>query len=255
VVAVSPGYIDQLSERFAGLKPLEQYRLIRNGQDLPDDIIEQSLKLPHNRQVRIHYNGTVQQARPFELILGLLDRLPREQRPWFTFPALSPQVRDEVAARGLQQWVTELGLMSYRQGLEHCLMSDVLLNLTNRAPEYHATIPAKVYEAIALGRHLLSIGPPGSAVGPLIEECNNGTLVDGSDAEAIDHAIRRIVEQHRSGSLNADQDPVRRRALAEKYSRRQQTRELVQVLDGLVSRAPASSQYSVKASQHQAIRD
>ena len=69
---------------------------------------------------------------------------------------------------------------------------------------------------------------------PLIKESCNGSMVDASDIEALREAVLRILELHRVGCLNADQDPARRRALAAKYSRRQQTRELAALLESLV---------------------
>jgi hypothetical protein len=46
----------------------------------------------------------------------------------------------------------------------------------------------------------------------------------------------RILDLFESGRLNADQGPVRRRALAARYSRRKQTEELVAVLDEVLGR-------------------
>jgi hypothetical protein len=119
---------------------------------------------------------------------------------------------------------------------------DVLLAMANPAnPVYGGTIPAKVYEIMALGRHLLAILAPGSTVASLIAEYGNGTLVDGSNLEDLHRSVLRILDLHRMGSLNADQDPVRRHAIAAKYSRSKQTAELVQILDQVTDRDPSRS--------------
>ena len=230
VVAVSPDYL----ERVVALgreTPRDRYHLIRNGHDVPDDVVERSLRVPQNERLHVHYNGTVQTGFPAGVILDLLDRLEPDQRPWFTFTGLPPSIRDQAVARGYQRWIEDLGVMGYRESIEYCLRCDVLLVLANPTSTYRGTIPAKVYEGIALGRHLLGIGAPDSDLAPLIEESCNGTMVDGTDVEALRRAVLQIQELHRSGCLNAQQDPVRRRALAEKYSRRHQTRELVKLLD------------------------
>ena len=233
VVAVSPGYL----ERVIGLgreTPRDRYHLIRNGHDVPDDVVERSLNLPKNQRLHVHYNGTVQTGLPVQVVLDLLDRLEPDQRPWFTFTGLPPAIQDAVITRGHQQWIEDIGLMGHRQSIEYCLTCDVLLQLANPDSTHRGTIPAKAYEAIALGRHILAIGPPDSDMAALIEESGNGTMVDAADIDGFQRAMLRILQLHRSGCLNADQDPARRRALAEKYSRRQQTRELAALLESLV---------------------
>ena len=232
VVAVSPFYIDHLARRFAGVKPRDRYYMIRNGHDLPDTIIERSLRLPANPRPHFHFNGTPQTTHPFDRILAVVERLPADQVPLFTFTGLPPRFQAEVERCGRQDTIRDVGYMSQRDSVEYCLQCDVLLAMVNaRNPLYRGTIPGKLYEAIALGRHVLAIMPPGSAVGPLVAEAGNGTVVDVDDLDALERAVLRIVELHRTGRLNAGQDPTRRRTVAARYSRRRQTGELVEILD------------------------
>ena len=235
VVVVSPDYLERVVALCPG-QPRDRYHLIRNGHDLPEDLIDRSLRPPRNERLLIHYNGTVQTGFPVGVILDLLDRFPPDRRPRFTFTGLPASTQNAVVARGYQEWIRDLGPMGHRQSVEHCLNSDVLLVLANPDPVYRGTIPAKLYEALALGRHVLAIGGPDWDVAPLIEESRNGSMVGASDLEALRQAVLRISQLHRSGCLNADQDPARRRTLAEKYSRRHQTRELAALLESLAAR-------------------
>jgi glycosyltransferase involved in cell wall biosynthesis len=238
VVAVSPGYLDHLSSRFSGLKPRDRYVLIRNGHDLSDDVIERSLLPPCNSRPHIHFNGTPQVTHPFDRILEVMGRLAPDERPLFTFTGLPPKVLEQVRQRGYMEDIRDVGHMSQPASIEYSLQCDVLLAMVNASnPLYAGTIPGKAYEAIALGRHLLAVMPPGSVVGELIADAGNGTLVDVNDLDDLDRALRRILELHRTGRLNADRNPGRHRALAAKYSRRAQAAELAALLDLAVDRA------------------
>lgn len=237
VTGVSPVHLDIVARRFAGVKPRDRFFLIRNGQDLPDAVLERSLFQPRNARLHVHYNGTPQVTDPFLVILDLLDRLTPEQRPLFTFTGLPPRVKEAVEQRGYQDDVQDVGHLSQLASVEYSMQCDVLLAMVSASsPVNRGRIPAKAYEAIALGRHLLAIVPLGSAVGELIDDPRIGTLVDVEDIEALQRAMLRLLELHRTGQLNADQDPVRRRALAERYSRTHQTAQLAELLDFVTRR-------------------
>ncbi|HET9515863.1 MAG TPA: glycosyltransferase [Gemmatimonadales bacterium] len=248
VTGVSPVHLDIVAKRFANVKPRDRFFLIRNGHDLPDAVIERSLFQPRNAQMHVHFNGTPQVTHPFLLILDLLDRLPSEQRPLFTFTGLPPRVKEAVEQRGYQQYVQDVGHMSQMASVDYSTQCDVLLAMVNAAsPVYRGTIPGKVYEAIALGRHLLAVLPRGSTVGDLIDDPRTGTMVDVEDFDALYRALLRLLELHRTGQLNADQDPARRRALAERHSRKHQTAQLVELLDFVTRRRAQPPGFSLAA--------
>jgi glycosyltransferase involved in cell wall biosynthesis len=84
-------------------------------------------------------------------------------------------------------------------------------------------------------------------VGELIDDPRIGTLVEVEDIETLHRAMLRLLELHRTGQLNADQDPVRRRALAERYSRKDQTAQLVELLDFVTHRRAQPPGFSLAA--------
>jgi glycosyltransferase involved in cell wall biosynthesis len=248
VTGVSPVHLDIVARRFADVKPRDRFFLIRNGHDLPDAVLERSLFQPRNARLHVHFNGTPQVTHPFLLILDLLDRLPAEQRPLFTFTGMPPRVKEAVEQRGYQEHVQDVGHMSQMASVDYSMQCDVLLAMVNAAsPVYRGTIPGKVYEAIALGRHLLAVLPRGSTVGEVIDDPRIGTLVDVEDFDALHRAMLRLLELHRTGQLNADQDPARRRALAERYSRKHQTAQLVELLDFVTRRRAQPPPFSLAA--------
>lgn len=232
IVCVSPGYRDHLAERF-GL-PLDKFTVIRNGHDIPPELLDAADARPKNARLHMHFNGTPQYTHPFGLIVDTVARLVeshgRERAPRVTFTGFPAKLAEQVAERGLEDLVQNVGHMSRDDSIRYSLGCDVLIAMVNDAnPLYRGTIPGKAYEALALGRHLLGVLPKNSVVGPMIEESKNGTLVDVGDPDAAYRAVARILESFEAGTLH-DQDPALRRRIAEKYSRRAQARELAELL-------------------------
>lgn len=238
VVAVSPVHLEHLSRRFASVKPANRFYLVRNGHDLQDEWITRSLIPPRNARPHFHFNGTPQTTHPFVLILDLVARLRLERPdgpiPLFTFTGMPKGFQEEVDRRGLGEVIRDIGRRSLSECVEYSIQCDVLLAMVDATnPLYRGAIPAKAYEAMALGRHLFALLPRDSTVKALVEECGNGTVVDVGDPDDIYAGVTRILDLFGKGLLNADQDPTRRRDYAARYSRRRQTEELVRVLKSL----------------------
>ncbi len=232
IVCVSPGYRDHLMQRFA--LPAEKFTVVRNGHDIPEELLAEAEAPPKNERLHLHFNGTPQYTHPFGLIVDTVARIVeshgRDRAPLVTFTGFPAKLAEQVAERGLEDLVQNVGHMSRDDSIRYSLGCDVLIAMVNDAnPLYRGTIPGKAYEALALGRHLLAILPKDSVVGPMIEEAKNGTLVDVGDPDATYHAVVRILERFEAGTLH-DQDAELRRRIAAKYSRRAQAAEFAEVL-------------------------
>lgn len=234
VVVVSPGYRARLEERFADVLD-DDIVVIRNGHDIPAELLELADEKPKNERLRIHFNGTPQYTHPFGLVVDtvarLVERVGPQRAPLVTFTGFPADLAEEIEKRGLEDHVKDVGHMSRDESIRLCLGCDVLLAMVNDTnPLYRGTIPGKAYEALALGRYLLAILPAGSVVGEMIEEAEHGALCDVGDPDDVYRAFATALERFERGTIH-DQSPQRRRALAEQYSRRRQAAELAVVLD------------------------
>ncbi|MEQ9502970.1 MAG: glycosyltransferase [Deltaproteobacteria bacterium] len=239
IVCVSPGYRDHLAERF-GL-PASKFHVIRNGHDIPAELLAAADERPKNTRLHLHFNGTPQYTHPFGLVVDTVARIVeshgRSRAPLVTFTGFPAKLAEQVEAKGLEDLVQNVGHMSRDDSIRYSLGCDVLIAMVNDAnPLYRGTIPGKAYEALALGRHLLALLPKGSVVGPMIDEAKNGTLVNVGNPDEAYRAVVRLVERFEAGTLH-DQDPALRARTAEKYSRRAQARQLAEVLDTYVRTA------------------
>lgn len=237
VVAVSPGYIDHLAQRFSADKAPSDFFLVRNGHDVPPELVERARALPKNERVHIHFNGTPQVTHPFAEVLEALDRMRNEDGherdlPRVTFTGVPPKFDEQIRAMDLSAHVQDVGHMTRERSIEFSLGCDVLLAMVNaKNPLYRGTIPGKAYEALALGRHLLALMPPGSVVAEMITAAGEGTLVDVSSAQAIHEGLVHVRDLFQQGRLNRIQTAAQREDVAQRYARRTQTEALVRVFD------------------------
>lgn len=232
VVAVSPYYIDHLSQRFSAEKPKSKYHLIRNGHDLPDAILEEAQAAPSNDRLHLHFNGTPQVTHPFSTVLDALERLRTrgEALPLVTFTGMTEKFQQEVQDRGFEADVRNVGLMPKLDSVRYSMGCDVLIAMVNNAnPLYRGTIPGKAYEAIALGRHLWGILPPDTVVRQMVEDPQTGTICNVDDLDDVERGLLRIIDLHRSGELHG-QDLQARKDRAQKYSRRHQAQQLANLV-------------------------
>lgn len=234
VVAVSPGYIDHLADRFADVIPRDRFHLIRNGHDIPKPLLARADERPRNKQAHFHFNGTPQRTHPFGALLDVMVRWRAEHGPEglpkITFTGLPDGFAERIAAEGMSAHVYDVGHMPRDASVEFCLGCDVLVCMVNDAnPLYRGTIPGKAYEALGLGRHLFAIQPKGSVVGELIDDADNGTLVDVGDPDDVYRGFSRIMDLFAKGALH-DQSPEARARIADRYSRERQAAQLAEVL-------------------------
>lgn len=233
VVCVSPGYREHLMSRF-GLSA-DKMHVIRNGHDIPDELLAAANEKPKNERLHMHFNGTPQYTHPFGLVVDTIARIVethgRDRAPRVTFTGFPAKLEAQIADAGLEDLIENIGHMPRDDSIRYSLGCDVLIAMVNDTnPLYRGTIPGKAYEALALGRHLLALLPKDSVVGPMIDEAKNGTLVDVGDPNAAYEAVVRILEAFEAGTLH-DEDAELRQQVAHKYSRRAQAKELATLLD------------------------
>jgi hypothetical protein len=128
--------------------------------------------------------------------------------------------RDELALvdrEGLRDFL-ELRPRVSREELWPVLrQAAVLLAVVGRQMSY--SIPYKLYDYMAVGRPILALAPPGSALGRLFSEARIGAIADPADHGMIVRALRTQLDP---GSAGPDPTVVRRHAwdrLAEDYAR------------------------------------
>ena len=106
----------------------------------------------------------------------------------------------------------------------------VLLLVDHPRPWSATNVPSKLYEYMAAERPVLALAGPGM-VEQLVRELNLGIFAPADDPAAIGAALESLHDRFQRGALKAVVEP----RVLRRYHRRELTRELARIFDGLVA--------------------
>jgi hypothetical protein len=236
VVVVSPSWQSHLMAKYTRQKDKSRFFMIRNGHNIRNTPCKEDYKIIKSARLHIHNNGTPQLLSKTTALLDAICLLrsrdiSEENLPLVTYSGIDNFMEYAIQERSLEQHVINLKNMSYRQCIEYSMKSDVLLVIVNNEnPSRWGTIPAKTYEAMALGKHILGIVPLRSDVRELLNEYGCATICDVDDPENICDGLVRLRELHIQNKLNILSDYGEIDSIAEKYSRESQSQKLVDLI-------------------------
>ena len=127
---------------------------------------------------------------------------------------------------GLSQIVNIRGEVSYEESIRAVAACDGALLLQ---PGTTTQIPSKLFEYIGLGKRILTIAPPDSAVSRLIDESDLGWVADPADVDAIAAMVRESLADWRAGNQTGELDP----SIREQFDVRNSVQQLASALDKL----------------------
>jgi glycosyltransferase involved in cell wall biosynthesis len=249
VVTVSPSWTRHLAEKYGDVKHESKFHMIRNGHNI--DEAPADFRKNANERLHIHFNGSPQGLSETTHLLDALFSLKSSGLyngclPLVTFTGITDSFRDQVRERGLEGLVKDVHSMTYQQSMDYSKAADVLLVIVNNNhPSMLGTIPAKTYEAIALGRHIFAMVPAGSDVVELLAEYGNATVCNVDNVEEIVKSLLGLIESSRE--LNGGLDVIKHREIAGKFSRKRLTDQLIGLIESLAS----DSREHNPATQHQ----
>ncbi len=201
-------------------------------------------RIPRERFTITHFGnfyGTRSPA-PFLRALGACaKRAPmlRGRVEVLFFGSFDPRMRNVaeslVEEHALGDMVHLRDSVSYREGMQHLMNSDVLLLVADAGGNGQCLIPSKLFEYFAVGRPILALAPPG-AIAELMREANAGLVVSPDDEAAIEKAILALYDRWRRDALT---NPPNRDFVAT-CTWQARTAQFAVVLDAAVNRrAPA----------------
>jgi glycosyltransferase involved in cell wall biosynthesis len=137
--------------------------------------------------------------------------------------------REWAGGLGLGDRLELLGYVTRRRSLELQRDSEALLLLIpNAEGRGRGILSGKVFEYLANERPIIAAVPPDGAAAALIRETGAGVVADPDAVDALEAALRGLVERHRAGNLDDVRlSPETRTRL----SRESRVAELAQVLE------------------------
>ena len=141
--------------------------------------------------------------------------------------AISQEVLETIAQYGLQPYLNNLGYVSHKEAIAHQRKSQVLLLIEIDSEDTKSIIPGKLFEYMVSNRPIIAIGPKGSDFAEIITETNTGVFFDYSEKMKLKSVILDFYNQFLAGNLQSNGVGL------QKYSRRNLTKELVEVINNL----------------------
>ncbi len=135
-------------------------------------------------------------------------------------------VIESIKRHNIENYVEIIPYIPHNQVIEEQQKSDVLLLFVNNTPNAKGILTGKLFEYIASGRPILSIGPENGDSARILNETQSGVTVDFNDKEKMKSVIWDFVEKY-----NDNQLITRHNEMVEKYSRRNLTKDFVKLLN------------------------
>jgi hypothetical protein len=136
-----------------------------------------------------------------------------------------------IESYGLGGSIHQLGATSFEGSIAAQRDSHLLLLLAWEDPSQKGTCPAKVFEYMAVGRPVLSLGAVDSTGSKVVEETGLGRAFAAPDAAGVRAYLTELLRAFRSeGDIRPDLKPHE----VERYSQVEMARSMASVLEDAV---------------------
>lgn len=215
----------------------EKCVVIENGYDESVFQSAQPLRgdVPPGQMLLLH-SGVIypQERHPgalFEAIRQLLDEgfLPRSAlRVRFRAPRHEAEVMALARDHGVEDVVECLPPIPYEQAISEMLGSDVLLVFQGTA--FNPQVPAKIYEYLRTGRHILGLIDFEGDTARVLEPFHD---VELAAIDSVSQVRQKLLDLHQALSAPGARDALSHTNIAQvqRYSREDQARQLAMLLD------------------------
>ncbi len=214
IVTVTEGCRRYLSPEVA-----ERAIVIPNGYDPADLEVEAEPRSDH--AVRIVHAGSLYGERHPGLLLEALSRVQArypERRIELVMAGATYEHASDLTRAAIR--VDVRGYLSHRESMALVRSADAIVVLVGNQPEDDHALPAKLFEAIAMGPPVLCSARAGSESARLMEATGAGRVV--SDRAAIEVAVEDLLEGRLETSNLAERAPVlapfHRSAIARRFA-------------------------------------
>lgn len=193
------------TERFARVlrdRGVGEVEVVRNGTDLGRIPLQEPHPVEEQRPLRCLYLGNMGRSQGLELVIDAAARLAHEGVP-LEVRMIGHGVHAEALRRradAQQAPVTVLPRIPHAAVAAHYAWADTVIASLRDWKPFEWTVPSKLYELLATGRHVTGILAGEAA--DVLEEAGAGDVVPPGDLEALCRLWRELAEDptRRAGS-------------------------------------------------------
>lgn len=134
-------------------------------------------------------------------------------------------VREEINRLNLSENLLKVDYLTHLEAIKKQNSAQVLLLLINNSANAKGILTGKFFEYLAAKRPILAIGPIDGDVAKVLEETSAGKIVDFEDKLKMKEIVWNYYLQFKEGNISVSTKSI------EKYSRKELTKQLVEILN------------------------
>jgi hypothetical protein len=138
-------------------------------------------------------------------------------------------VLNSIKKNGLSRFTRKVGYLPHNLVISEMQKSQILLLLVNKTPQAKGILTGKLFEYLASRRPVICIGPSDGDAAKLINMTNAGLNAEYSDEKKMREIIDVYFARYLKGNLKSESRNV------EQFSRRELTRQMADILNGLTN--------------------
>lgn len=217
-----------------GLKKIcgRDIKIITNGYDFNIDELNNNTKLTD--KFTLSHIGIIGANRNPILFWEAVSELVRENQDFANdlnirlIGQIDKSVVDSIKNNRIEKYVEMIPYIPHSEVIERQRESQVLLLFINNTPNAKSVLTGKLFEYMASGRPILSIGPSDGDTAAILYDTKTGVNVDFDDKEKMKNELLSLYKKYRDNELTTSyKDSV------EKFSRRNLSIEYVKLLNSL----------------------
>ena len=221
------------------LEPFDEtkYRCVTNGFDASDFQGQAAVAEPQRPRFHIYHTGLLSASRNPSAVWAALADLVRDDASGFgeSLHVHLVGTVDDAVVGDLASYPELAGKYTVTPWLPHAELvgryadADAFLLCPNQSDNARGQINGKLFEYLAAGKPILHVGPFDADNTRLLDETHAGLTVPPGDVDAARQAIEQIASGRFAASPHALPE-----GLAAPFERKALTKQLAQLLDGLV---------------------
>lgn len=240
VITASPGYVDSFERKY-GVQCRKKVVCITNGYDPADLRFEPGKEPPKGvlsaGKMNVIYMGTVWHSTSLKYFLEGLRKT--EFKDSINLVVLGRVTHEEEAILGSygDLAITKTGYFSHENAVRLASSGDALLVTLSPIAGAERIIPGKVFEYMAMRKHILAVIPEG-ATSRILNEYSGSIMAAPEDAGKIAAGIRELFLKWSSrANMNIDEDVSR-------HTRETKAKELCSIFDRILAGGHGSASSS-----------
>jgi len=220
VLTVSPGLADELSDR------AKQVSVLYNGFDESDFALEAKKSSTFD----LSYIGNFKENQDVEALWKALKELLEENDSFNAAFRLcitgniTPRL-DAYLNKEFPNHYKRKPFVQHMEAVKLMKEAGALLFIIPQAERNHLILTGKIFEYLASGTKMLSIGPKTGNAAEIVASCNQPAMLAYEDKEGIKQGLLKSFERWKKSEVNEISSDV------EQFSRKGQTKALAEILN------------------------